>query len=117
MKSNNQRKRLAQAISLATALTPVALLAQDDTIDEIVVVGSQIRGAQISDVLPVSVLSEQDIEALGVNSGDELLEFMAEQGQNFFSESENISGGVNSAAYQTEEVGGSFVPVNTVNVM
>jgi outer membrane receptor protein involved in Fe transport len=124
----------------------VALLAQDDTIDEIVVVGSQIRGAQISEVLPVSVLSEQDIEALGVNSGDELLEFMAEQGQNFFSESENISGGVNSArgdigafnlrnlgtgntlvllngrrmvnsaAYQTEEVGGSFVPVNTVNV-
>jgi hypothetical protein len=51
----------------------VALLAQDDTIDEIVVVGSQIRGAQISEVLPVSVLSEQDIEALGVNSGDELL--------------------------------------------
>ena len=124
----------------------MALLAQDDTIDEIVVVGSQIRGAQISEVLPVSVLSEQDIEALGVNSGDELLEFMAEQGQNFFSESENTSGGVNSArgdigafnlrnlgtgntlvllngrrmvnsaAYQTEEVGGSFVPVNTVNV-
>ena len=47
MKSNNKRKLLAQAISLATALTPVALLAQDDTIDEIVVVGSQIRGAQI----------------------------------------------------------------------
>ena len=146
MKSNYKRKLLSRAISLATALTPVALLAQDDTIDEIVVVGSQIRGAQISEVLPVSVLSEQDIEALGVNSGDELLEFMAEQGQNFFSESENISGGVNSArgdigafnlrnlgtgntlvllngrrmvnsaAYQTEEVGGSFVPVNTVNV-
>ena len=91
MKSNNKKKLLARAISLATALTPAALLAQDDMIDEIVVVGSQIRGAQISEVLPVSVLSEQDIEALGVNSGDELLEFMAEQGQNFFSESENIS--------------------------
>lgn len=120
--------------------------AQEQEIEEIIVVGSQIRGAQITEALPVSIISDVDIEALGVNSGDELLEFMAEQGQNYFSESENISGGVNSArgdigafnlrnlgtgntlvllngrrmvnsaAYQTEEVGGSFVPVNTVNV-
>ncbi|MGH1470951.1 MAG: TonB-dependent receptor domain-containing protein [Cellvibrionaceae bacterium] len=115
-------------------------------IDEIIVVGTQIKGAQISEALPITVMTDIDIEALGVNSGDELLEFMAEQGQNFFSEAENVSGGVNSArgdigainlrnlgtgntlvllngrrmvnsaAYQTEEVGGSFVPVNTVNV-
>ena len=82
---------------------------------------------------------------LGLESGDELLDAMPEQGQNFFNEAENISGGVNSArgdigafnlrnigtgntlvlmngrrvvnsaTYQTEEVGGSFVPVNTVN--
>lgn len=134
---------VASAMLLSAASTQV--LAQQE-VDEIVVVGSQIRGAQISDALPVSVMNELDIEALGVNSGDELLEFMAEQGQNFFSESENISGGVNSArgdigafnlrnlgtgntlvllngrrvvnsaAYQTESVGGSFVPVNTVNV-
>ena len=118
---------------------------QETMIEEVVVVGSQIRGAQISDALPVTVISEEDIESLGVQSGDELLEFIAEQGQNFFSESENISGGVNSArgdigafnlrnlgtgntlvllngrrmvnsaSYQTEEVGGSFVPVNSVN--
>jgi iron complex outermembrane receptor protein len=117
-----------------------------DELEEVVVVGTQIKGAQISDALPVTVITEADIEALGVNSGDELLEYMAEQGQNFFSESENISGGVNSArgdigafnlrnlgtgntlvllngrrmvnsaAYQTEAVGGSFVPVNTTNV-
>ena len=117
----------------------------DEAVEEIVVTGSQIRGAKINDALPVSVVSADDIEALGVESGDQLLEFMAEQGQNFFSEAENISGGVNSArgdigafnlrnlgtgntlvllngrrmvnaaSYQTEEVGGSFVPVNTVN--
>lgn len=116
-----------------------------DELEEIIVVGSQIRGADISSALPVSVIDADAIEAVGVNSGDELLEFVAEQGQNFFSESENISGGVNSArgdigafnlrnlgtgntlvllngrrmvnaaSYQTEEVGGSFVPVNTVN--
>ena len=72
---------VASAMLLSAACTQV--LAQQE-IDEIVVVGSQIRGAQISDALPVSVMNELDIEALGVNSGDELLEFMAEQGAEFF---------------------------------
>jgi iron complex outermembrane receptor protein len=114
-------------------------------IEEVVVTGSQIRGAAINDALSVSVISAEDIEALGVESGDELLEAMPEQGQNFFNEAENISGGVNSArgdigainlrnigtgntlvllngrrvvnsaTFQTELVGGSFVPVNTAN--
>jgi outer membrane receptor protein involved in Fe transport len=117
----------------------------DESIEEIVTVGSQIRGANIRDALAVSVVTSEDIENIGVDSGDELLEFMAEQGQNFFSEAENISGGVNSArgdvgaynlrnlgtgntlvlvngrrvvnsaTYQTERVGGSFIPVNTAN--
>jgi len=78
------RRRIALAVAAATAVAAGSLAAQDQAIDEIVVVGSQIRGASISEVLAVSVISEQDIEALGVNSGDELLEFMAEQGQNFF---------------------------------
>ena len=130
----------------AAILTQAGFAMAEESMEEVVVVGTQIKGAQITEVLPVSVISESDIEALGVNSGDELLEFITEQGQNYFSESENISGGVNSArgdigafnlrnlgtgntlvllngrrmvnaaAYQTEEVGGSFVPVNTVNV-
>ena len=117
----------------------------DETIDEVVVVGSQIRGASISEALAVSVVDAETIEILGVTSGDELLDLLPENGQNFFNEAENISGGVNSArgdvgaynlrslgtgntlvllngrrmvntpGYQTEEVGGSFVPVNTVN--
>ena len=117
----------------------------EQIIEEVVVTGSQIRGADISGLVPVTVLSTEDVDAMGVDSGDELLEMLPEQGQNFFNEEENISGGVNSArgdvgafnlrnlgtgntlvllngrrmvnaaAYQTEEVGGSFVPVNTVN--
>ena len=115
------------------------------SIEEVVVVGSQIKGADVTGILPVSVFESEDIEVLGISSGDELLEMLPEQGQNFFNEEENISGGVNSArgdvgafnlrnlgtgntlvllngrrmvnaaSYQTEEVGGSFVPVNTVN--
>ena len=78
-------------------LCGVSFAQDEEEIEEIVVTGTQIRGANISDALPVSVMQAAEIEALGVDSGDELLEFMAEQGQNFFSESENISGGVNSA--------------------
>ena len=117
----------------------------EQVLEEVVVTGTQIKGAAISEALSVSVISSEDIEAWGVSSGDELLQTMTEQGQNFQSEAENISGGVNSvrgdigafnlrnmgtgntlvllngrrmvqsAGYQTEEIGGSFVPVNSVN--
>ena len=145
-------------------LTPIALamlialpaLAQTDTeqsaadqeagdIEEVIVTGSQIKGAAINDALSVSVVDMQAIDDFGIESGDELLDVIPEQGQNFFNEAENISGGVNSArgdvgafnlrnigtgntlvllngrrvvnsaTFQTEEVGGSFVPVNTAN--
>ncbi|MDE0420818.1 MAG: TonB-dependent receptor [Gammaproteobacteria bacterium] len=117
----------------------------DDAIEEVVVTGTQIKGAGIADALAVSVLDADDIEALGFDDGADLLEQLVEQGSNFFNEAENISGGVNAArgdigafnlrnlgtgntlvllngrrvvnaaSYQTEEVGGSFVPVNTAN--
>ena len=125
-----------------------AVIAQDDEeeiLEEILVVGSQIKGANISEALAVSVISADDIENLGIDSGEELLQLIPENGQNYFGEAENISGGVNSArgdigafnlrnigtgntlallngrrlvnsaTFQTEEVGGSFVPVNTAN--
>lgn len=136
---------LALAMFTTSAYAQRASADNEEAIEEIVTVGSQIRGANIRDALAVSVMTAAEIEELGIDSGDELLEFMAEQGQNFYAESENISGGVNSArgdigaynlrnlgtgntlvllngrrlvnaaSYQTEEVGGSFVPVNTVN--
>ena len=140
------KKFTRNALAVAVAMHAGAVMAQDETvIEEVVVVGSQIRGATISEALAVSVVSAEDIEIMGIDSGDELLALIPENGQNFFSEAENISGGVNagrgdigafnlrnlgtgntlvllngrrmvnSATYQTEEVGGSFVPVNTVN--
>lgn len=127
---------------------PGSVVAQDDEsdepIEEIVTVGTQIRGANISAALAVSVISSADIEALGIESGDELMDLIPENGQNFFSETDTAGGVnaargdtgafnlrnmgtgntlvllngrrlVNAATYQTEEVGGSFVPVNSVN--
>ena len=114
-------------------------------VEEVVIVGSQIKGAKITGVLPVTVISAEDIEALGVSDGDELVENLVEQGLNFFNEQEQASGGVNAArgdtgaynirsmgvgntltllngrrmvnnaGYQTEYIGGDFVPTPTVN--
>ena len=117
----------------------------DSDVEEVVTVGSQIKGAQISGALPVSIITSEDIDALGVEDGTELLENLAEQGLNYFTEQEGDSGAVNSArgdigaynirnmgvgntltllngrrlvnsaGYQTELLGGDYVPTMTVN--
>lgn len=119
--------------------------AENQSLEEVTVVGTQIKGAQINEALAVSVVNAEDIATMGVDSGEELLALIPENGQNFFNEAENVSGGVNSArgdigafnlrnlgtgntlvllngrrvvnsaAFQTEEVGGSYVPVTTAN--
>ena len=116
-----------------------------DEVEEVVVTGSQIKGAKITGALPVSILTNADIEALGVDSGDDLIENIVEQGQNYFTEAEDASGGVNasrgdmgaynlrnlgvgntltllngrrlvsSPGYQTELIGGDYVPTTSVN--
>ncbi len=134
----------ASLIAISFAMPAVAQ-DDDEKIEEITVTGSQIKGAGISDALAVSVIEAVEIEAMGISSGDELLDSMPEVGQNFFNEAEGHAGGVNavrgdvgafnlrnmgtgntlvllngrrmvnSAGYQTEEIGGSFVPVNSAN--
>ena len=131
--------------SLFLLVSSCLVIAQEDEIqEEITVVGSQIKGASITGALPVTVYSIDDIEALGIDSGDELLENITEQGQNEFAESSetgginssrgdmgaynlrNISAGntlvllngrrlVTSPGFQTELIGGGFTPVSTVN--
>ena len=136
-------KKFSLLISI-TLLVPFTSLFADE-IEEVVVTGSQIKGAKITGVLPVTVLSSEDIEAIGPEDGTELLENIAEQGVNYFTEAESDSGGVNSArgdvgaynlrnmgvgntlvllngrrlvnnaGYQTELLGGDFVPTMSVN--
>lgn len=79
-----------------TLLASFSLFAEEE-VEEVVVVGSQIKGAKITGALPVSVVSGIDIEATGVDSGEDLLEHIAEQGQNYFTEAEDASGGVNAS--------------------
>ncbi|MDJ0758240.1 MAG: TonB-dependent receptor [Woeseiaceae bacterium] len=140
-------RTLISLAAAAAALISGAAFAQEDdedTVDEITVTGTQIKGAKISDALAVSVIDSEAIEIIGVESGDELLDMIPEMGQNFFSETDTAGGVnaargdvgainmrnlgtgntlvllngrrlVNMATYQTETVGGSFVPVNSVN--
>lgn len=130
------------AASAASAQQPAPAA---EVLEEVVITGSQIRGAVISDALPISIIGSETIEFFGIESGDQLLDLIPENGSNFVNEVANISGGVNSAGgdvgafnlrslgtgntlvllngrrmvnspqYQTEQVGGSFVPVNSVN--
>ncbi|QIG54943.1 TonB-dependent receptor [Altererythrobacter sp. BO-6] len=53
---------------------------------EIVVIGTQIQGAQINDVLPVTVLDEEAIENTGAASGDELFRAIPQAGTVAFNE-------------------------------
>ncbi|MBQ45181.1 MAG: hypothetical protein CMK37_05910, partial [Porticoccaceae bacterium] len=61
-------------IVAAMAVSSVTLGQDDEQLEEVVVVGSQIKGAAIDTALPVSVITSDDIDILGVDSGVELLE-------------------------------------------
>lgn len=132
------------ASTQANALEEKTQITEQD-VEKITVVGSQIRGAAISEALAVSIMSSEDIEGLGVDSGAELMSMMPENGMSFLNEIGNSAGGVNaargdvgaynlrnlgtgntlillngrrlvnSATYQVESVGGSNVPVSAVN--
>ena len=140
-----QLQLLAASLVAVSFVAPAAAQEEEEQIEEITVTGTQIKGAKISDALAVSIVEAVEIEAMGISSGDELMDSMPEVGQNFFNEAEGHSGGVNSvrgdvgafnlrnmgtgntlvlmngrrmvnsAGYQTEEVGGAFVPVNSAN--
>ena len=57
-----------------------------DPANQIVVIGTQIQGAQINDVLPVTVVDEQQIENTGASSGDELFRSIPQAGTVAFNE-------------------------------
>ena len=131
-------------------ILPLAVISQESDnaneseVEEVVVVGSQIKGAKITGALPVTVITSEDIESLGVESGEELFAELAENGSNNFNQTD-FSGGYNasrgdvgsldlrnigtgntltllngrrlvqSPGYATEWVGGSYVPVSSVN--
>lgn len=85
--------------------------------DDIVVVGSQIQGAQINDVLPVTVLDEQQIENTGASSGDELFRSIPQTGTVAFNEQNattqnNVRGDVGSVNLRDLGTGNTLLLIN-----
>ena len=64
-------KKFSLLISI-TLLVPFTALFADEEIEEVVVTGSQIKGAKITGVLPVTVLSSDDIDAIGPEDGTKM---------------------------------------------
>jgi len=88
---------IASQLLLSTALIGMSsvAVAQDAANDEIIVVGTQIKGSDIAGILPVTSLDVADIELTGAVSGDELLAAIPQLGDVTFTEARFT--GVNGA--------------------
>lgn len=85
---------------------------------EVVVVGSQIRGASTTNALPVVVVDQEQIDAVGAVSGDDLLRSIPQMGDVLFDSANNpqtsnsARGDVNSVNLRSLGVGNTLVLVN-----
>jgi len=113
------------ALAIQTALAQDAAPApadagQDEAVqlDQIVVVGSHIRGAPTTEALPVVVMDADQIDAAGAASGDELLRDIPQMGDVLFDSSNNpqtsnaARGDVNSVNLRSLGVGNTLVLLN-----
>ena len=74
-----------------------------EELQEIVIVGSQIKGTKITDVLPVTVLDKEDIIATAAVSGDELFRSIPQAGDVQFQEA-RTTGNLNDARGDTSSI-------------
>ena len=77
--------------------------AADQAADRVVVVGSQIRGAEVTDALPVTVVTAEEISTVSAASGDELFRSIPQLGDVAFNSSRTI-GSVNDARGDTASI-------------
>jgi outer membrane receptor protein involved in Fe transport len=106
----------------ATALSAVGLAgqaaAQDATVEEIVVVGTQIEGSKVTAALPVTVVGEEQLAALAATSGDDLFRSIPQMGDVSFNSSylpnssNSARGDVGSVNLRNLGVGNTLVLLN-----
>lgn len=77
-----------------------------DGSDKVVIVGSQIVGARPTDALPVTVIGEEELDAIGASSGDELFRSIPQLGDVGFNSASGVNnvGGVNAARGDTASI-------------
>ncbi len=102
----------------ATVTEQVAAESQNAAVDEVVVVGTRIRGARATAALPVTILDQAQIEATGAVSGDDLLRSVPQNGDTLFDASNNpqtsnaARGDVDSVNLRSLGVGNTLVLLN-----
>lgn len=84
------------AICSAWATQGFAADAAPSTVDELVVVGSRIEGAKVTEALPVSVVGAEQIQAVAATSGDDLFRSIPQMGDVNYNSS-YLPGSSNSA--------------------
>lgn len=91
---------------------------ESNSIDDIVVVGTQIRGAATTEALPVVVFGQDQIDAVGAVSGDDLMRSIPQMGDVLFDSANNpqtsnsARGDVNSVNLRSLGVGNTLVLLN-----
>lgn len=109
---------VAQEAPVQTAPEQDAPQEQASELGEVVVVGSQIRGASTTNALPVVVVDQEQIDAVGAVSGDDLLRSIPQMGDVLFDSANNpqtsnsARGDVNSVNLRSLGVGNTLVLVN-----
>lgn len=87
-------------------------------VEDVIVVGSQIRGASTTAALPVVVFDQEQIDATGASSGDELMRSIPQMGDVLFEQANNpqtsnsARGDVNSVNLRSLGVGNTLVLLN-----
>ena len=86
----------------------------DDTVEEIVVVGSQIEGAKVTAALPVTVVDQAQLANVAATSGDDLFRSIPQMGDVSFNSS-YLPNSSNSARGDVGSVNLRNLGVNTQN--
>ncbi|MGA0605893.1 TonB-dependent receptor plug domain-containing protein [Phenylobacterium sp. VNQ135] len=103
---------------LAFAGAAAAQSAADATVEELVVVGSQIEGSKVTAALPVTVLGEEQLAATAATSGDDLFRSIPQMGDVSFNSSylpnssNSARGDVGSVNLRNLGVGNTLVLLN-----
>jgi len=108
-RTNLPDKAASRRMGIIAALTAVFTAADanaqgaspgaDDELEEVIVTGSQIRGASTTEALPVSVITQADIQTIGAASSDELFRSIPGVGAVGFggNNQRSVSFGINGA--------------------
>lgn len=94
---------LAAALTTGAAHAQAPAQAAEASRDTVVVVGSQILGAQATDALPVTVISEKELDAIAATSGDDLFRSIPQLGDVAFNTTRTI-GSLNDARGDTASI-------------